>query len=329
MSVVGSCGDGPISGLCIVADHTRAPPGYTVIKKTYDDPTKDADLHRDGIFKRIDRYMCITRYPFPNIVEDIILITTNSNPPSLYTPLQLTVDTNENATSKKVICVRMSPRQKVSKAVGDIIFLCRQRRPPPGYTLLGELNGLMMCYSEWTVDNEPANRCSGITNEPAISESAEKMSNCHLDDKSKQQRGRALESPRTAGNNSIREHLRSLYPAKEVELMSNQYSCNFNRPMPREPLDKPTALDVSFDTIAAQRSDDFGWSIISHIPFQFKRMQNATSKQGELLTNEMSTITEADKPQMVLPTMNFLNSVNIDTRYNYDFVLEKAWISVN
>ncbi|KAI0989609.1 hypothetical protein GJ496_006464 [Pomphorhynchus laevis] len=287
-----SCGngDGPISGICIIADHTRAPSGYTVIRKAYDDPTRDADLHRDGIFRRIDRYMCVTRYPFVNVVEDIILINSNDTPPSTYTALNLTVDTKENATSKKTICVRMSPRSTVQKAVGDIIFLSKQKRPPPGYSLLGELNNLLMCYSQWILFSQLAqqNRFSESTVHSRNSDS--KCITKH-----------------TQQENSTFVRTTSLYSTAEKLLHSSGLKEAVKQPL--------CSLDNSFETMTIQR-DDYGWAVISAIPFHFKDPLNVMSFNKKDSTGKLQ-----------FPVMQIPSIAEIESKYNYEFRLERAWIS--
>jgi hypothetical protein len=45
----------------------------------------------------------------------------------------------------------MVERQAGMKCICDIIFLYRTKRPPPFYTLIGDINGLQMCAKEGIV----------------------------------------------------------------------------------------------------------------------------------------------------------------------------------
>ncbi|KAL7675400.1 hypothetical protein ACOME3_001661 [Neoechinorhynchus agilis] len=144
----------PISGLCIVSDYSRCPNGYNVIRNAYDDPTHPADLQRDSFFKRIDRYLCITRYPFDKIVEDVIILNQMETPPPSYASLTTTIDSHERSTSKKIICVKMNDRRNGMRALADIVFLCKQRKAPAGFSIVGEINGLTMCAKMATVEIE-------------------------------------------------------------------------------------------------------------------------------------------------------------------------------
>jgi len=122
----------------------------------FDDTSRDADLMADSILDRKDRFLCITRvYPLAGnktlILEDIKLINERETPPSPYIALTQTVDTNERATVKRTICVKLVERQAGMKCICDIIFLYRGKRPPQYYTLIGDINGLQMCVKEGTV----------------------------------------------------------------------------------------------------------------------------------------------------------------------------------
>jgi hypothetical protein len=41
----------PITGICIVADKSKCPPGYTLVEKTRD-TDEDADIWKDSFFTR-------------------------------------------------------------------------------------------------------------------------------------------------------------------------------------------------------------------------------------------------------------------------------------
>ena len=110
----------------------------------------------DTLLERKDRFVCITRiYPLAGnksyVLEDIRLINERDTPPSYYTPLIETVDTNAKGTSKRTICVKLVERQAGLKCICDIIFLYRSKRPPQSYTLIGDINGLQMCIKEGMV----------------------------------------------------------------------------------------------------------------------------------------------------------------------------------
>ena len=116
----------------------------------------------DSILERRDRFVCITRaWPLVDtrtvgndrafVLEDIKLINERDNPPFSYSGLAFTVDSREKGTLKKLICVKLVDRQSGMKCICDIIFLYRSKRPPQSYTLIGDINGLIMCVKEGTV----------------------------------------------------------------------------------------------------------------------------------------------------------------------------------
>lgn len=47
---------------------------------------------------------------------------------------------------KKYICVRFTPRNDAIDAVSDIIVLNRNKRPPRGYTVAGEVDGALIAF---------------------------------------------------------------------------------------------------------------------------------------------------------------------------------------
>ncbi|CAH1787942.1 unnamed protein product [Owenia fusiformis] len=144
--------DYPITGLCIVSNQSNCPPGYQTISKSYD-RGEDADLWKDSIFKsKVTRYLCTTRH-FPldygrlnNVLADILIQNEKDIIPTGFTDLGVTLDTKEKSIKKKMICVKMLPREATTHAICELLILSGSRRPPTGYTLAGELNNLMLCF---------------------------------------------------------------------------------------------------------------------------------------------------------------------------------------
>lgn len=145
----------PITNICLIAKPNNVPTGFECIRKTFDDPNKDADLMADSLLERKDRFLCITRnignVARPVIVEDIKVINERDPPPHNYLPLIQTNDTREKATQKKTICVKLAERQPGMKCICDIIFLYKSRRPPTNYSIIGDINNLQICIQEGTV----------------------------------------------------------------------------------------------------------------------------------------------------------------------------------
>ncbi|CAF1653272.1 unnamed protein product, partial [Didymodactylos carnosus] len=126
----------------------------------YDDQQRDANLMADS-FGRKDRLLCITRnFPLGDnvalVLEHIELYKVVKRyehylcPPN-YQSFSYTVDTREKGTTEHVIVVKMVARQAGMKSINDITFLYRTRRPPQSYTMIGEINGLIVCIKEDTV----------------------------------------------------------------------------------------------------------------------------------------------------------------------------------
>lgn len=54
-------------------------------------------------------------------------------------------DSSEKAFQKKVLCIKVSQRYYTQTAVSDIIILIKNKRPPGGYSYIGEINGQSIC----------------------------------------------------------------------------------------------------------------------------------------------------------------------------------------
>ncbi|KAL4219445.1 Multivesicular body subunit 12B [Mactra antiquata] len=142
--------DWPITGVVVVADITKCPAGFTTIDRTYD-RSEEADLWRDGLFgRRVTRYLCVQRaapQPGQDVLVDVSIINDREPVPAGFTVLDYTHDSREKASKKKVICVRWMSVNITNSALSELIILAKgAKRPPNGYTLVGELNNLMLCY---------------------------------------------------------------------------------------------------------------------------------------------------------------------------------------
>ncbi|GFN92871.1 multivesicular body subunit 12b [Plakobranchus ocellatus] len=142
--------DLPITGVCVVSDPSQCPPNYTVIDKTYDRP-EDADLWKDGLFtRRVMRYLCVERQipsQSQDVLVDVTLINERDQTPAGFAVIDQTRDTKEKATKKKCICVRWMIPSMTNDAITELIFVTRtQRRAPMGYSLVGELNNMSLCF---------------------------------------------------------------------------------------------------------------------------------------------------------------------------------------
>jgi len=161
-----SINENPVTEICIVADKSRCPPGYGVIAKAYDDTSSEADVWKDGLFafSRVYRYICVCKSPpqnsfVCNVVADLALVNDKDIVPAGYVAIEYTTDTREKALRKKLLCVRTVPRETTVDAVSDLIILAKQKRPPQGFTLAGEIDGLLLCYKYGVIPPDfPGNR---------------------------------------------------------------------------------------------------------------------------------------------------------------------------
>ncbi|XP_067941593.1 multivesicular body subunit 12B-like isoform X2 [Watersipora subatra] len=150
----------PITGLCIVEQ--TCPAGYIMIDSC-DDTRSEADLWKDQLFgKKVKRYLCITRV-FPlgggtlnNVLVDLTIVDDKEQPPVGYSALSLTQDTSDAAMRKKTLCAKLVARTQATDAITDIVFYGKLKKAQPGYTLVGELNGLTLCFKVGKVSNQSA-----------------------------------------------------------------------------------------------------------------------------------------------------------------------------
>lgn len=142
--------DWPITSVAVVTDLTKVPPGFIVIDKTYD-KRQEADLWQDGLFgRRVYRYMCVERCAPSSgrdVLVDVVIINEKDAVPAGFTCVDYTIDTREKVVKKKTLCTRMMASSLTSDAVTELILLSKgQRKPPMGYTLVGDLNNMALCY---------------------------------------------------------------------------------------------------------------------------------------------------------------------------------------
>lgn len=151
----------PITAVCIVSDPQKCPPGYDLLLKSHD-KREDCDLWREsGMFKRPSRYLCFSK-AFPqngqnNVLVGIQILNEKDFPPTGYSLIERTVDSSEKASRKRTICVKLTNRDTTSEAVNDIVLLTKTKRPPEGYSLVGDVNGVIICVKLGAVPVETQN----------------------------------------------------------------------------------------------------------------------------------------------------------------------------
>lgn len=150
--------DLPITALCIVTDKTKCPSNYVAISKSYD-MNVETDLWKDGLFgKKINRFICYTKdYPINeafNVIEDIKLLNEKENIIGGFIPIEKCFDNiSEKSFQKKVLCIKIAHRFFTHTAVSDIIILVRTKRPPTGYSFIGEINNHTICVKFSPIQN--------------------------------------------------------------------------------------------------------------------------------------------------------------------------------
>uniref|UniRef100_A0A182J3Y6 Multivesicular body subunit 12A n=1 Tax=Anopheles atroparvus TaxID=41427 RepID=A0A182J3Y6_ANOAO len=149
-TVIGALPDNrPITSLQLVEECDKCPTNFQPISKTYDQD-QDADLWREKMLigKRTTRYLCLSKTDgLPDyIVETLRIINEKEVLPVGFSQLTRTADTEQKAWRKKQIVYRLGKKGAVKQAVTDIILCSRLRQAPDGFTLAGDLNGILVCF---------------------------------------------------------------------------------------------------------------------------------------------------------------------------------------
>lgn len=139
--------DRPITAVCVVQELSGCPTNYTAVSKTHDQDI-DADLYKDSFFKRVTRYLCYSKTEgyMGYVVEHLTIVNDRDSRPPGYTIIEQTIDTSQKAFKKKQLCYKQVPRNMATQTVTDIIIMSRSKVAPEGFTLVGEMNGLCVCF---------------------------------------------------------------------------------------------------------------------------------------------------------------------------------------
>lgn len=172
--------DRPVTALCVVEDPSKCPFGYNIVAKTHDQDL-DADLWKDGFFgKRVTRYLCLSKTEGPSgfVIDSLCITNEKDSPPNGYVLLSKTYGTGnllhflfsfcnsfqqnpfisfteQRAWRKRQMCYRLSEKSSVFLAITDIIILSKSKKAPEGFTMAGEINGLLVCYKSAPLPTNP------------------------------------------------------------------------------------------------------------------------------------------------------------------------------
>lgn len=283
----------PITALCVVTDRLKCPMNYTPIFKSYDANT-ETDLWKDGLFgKKINRFISYTKdYPIDEtymVVEDIKLINPGENVIGGFVPLDKCYDSNEKCFQKKVLCIKVSHRFFTSTAVSDIIILVKSKRPPPGYSFIGEINNHIICVKFSLIPKQTA-----------------------------QQQAQPMHS-----SQSVQE-MNPAYPHQPAPPRPSSYSQNLNtedgfvhvRPSPEPPVNTVAGGSTDFYS-TVQRATSLNqsqavYNPLSGVPFEVNPMYDCGRKFKLLDMTQLET--------------KLTRSNNLLRRINYDFSLEKSLV---
>lgn len=125
-------------------------PQFVVVDKTLDSDT-DADLLKENVLfgKKTTRYISYSKNDgVPNhLVEKLKILNVNENLASEgFISIKTTTDTNQKAWRKKQLVYKLSKTESITSFISDIIVLTKFRSAPDGFTYLGELERVHICY---------------------------------------------------------------------------------------------------------------------------------------------------------------------------------------
>ncbi|XP_066295612.1 multivesicular body subunit 12B-like isoform X1 [Branchiostoma lanceolatum] len=149
--------EAPITEVCVVTSKERCPQGFTILSDTEDG--KDGDLWTDKFFgKKVTRYICFNRAYANvggNVLADVAILGERDIVPTGYSQISATADTGEIALKKRILCIKMLPRNMTDSAICDMKLLAKTKRPPPGFTFVGEVNSISVSYKMGPVQRTP------------------------------------------------------------------------------------------------------------------------------------------------------------------------------
>lgn len=159
-TVIGALPDNrPITSLQLVEEYEKCPKNFQPINKTYDQD-QDADLWREKLLigKRTTRYLCQSKSEgLPGyIVETLKVINEKETSPDGFSQLTRTADTEQKAWRKKQLVYRLAKKGSAKQAVTDIILCSRLRQAPEGFTLAGDINGILVCFKTSPIPHRPS-----------------------------------------------------------------------------------------------------------------------------------------------------------------------------
>ncbi|XP_052819597.1 uncharacterized protein LOC128245464 [Mya arenaria] len=126
----------PITGVVVVTDIGNCPPGYTAIER---------DI---GDYLRESCYMCVERdtsNKCHTVLVDLSIINKQDPGPKGFTLIGTTYDKRKEWTQKRLY-VRWMSTNLTTRAITDIIFVSATSESPKGYTVVGDLTLLKMCF---------------------------------------------------------------------------------------------------------------------------------------------------------------------------------------
>jgi len=154
-----SSASSPITNICIIAEKSNCPPLYSLLAHTTNG--SDADLWKDSFWKgKVERYFCFTKELSKNqqqqlYVTDIALVNQKDPIPPGYSAIKTTMDSQEQALKKHILCVRYVISTATQSAISDIMLCTDGAYREKMYTLAGELNGINIAFKLAEITNSP------------------------------------------------------------------------------------------------------------------------------------------------------------------------------
>merc|ERR1712183_183103 len=132
-----------ITNVLIVTRKQDCPDNYTIVDKTTNGD--DADLWKDKFFRgKVRRYLCYTRdsNPQDTVISDMIMMQLREQPPNMFTSVEVTNDTCEQALYKELLCFKQVSRKTTETAITEIMLCKDDSYRSKMFTVIGEANSI-------------------------------------------------------------------------------------------------------------------------------------------------------------------------------------------
>lgn len=147
----------PITDVKIVSDKAKAPAGYFFLERTING--HNGQLYDTTWRHKGQRFICYSKQPGANVLTDITVVNDGDPVAAGYSAITHTLDDGEKALRKHQLLVKMLPKQQVTQAICDIVLVNKSKgeaAPPGFYTITNDVNEIFICFKNTAIVNYAA-----------------------------------------------------------------------------------------------------------------------------------------------------------------------------